>query len=236
MEARIIGWKERIKEVKNYSEAELEKIQADAMKREEEKRLIQYIQCLIDKVPARFKNKIFADYLTNLPEQERVKAICERFVLTFHERLEQSSSVIFLGTPGTGKTLLSLIMYQALVYKQYIAHYEPTLRFLKVLQEKRFESSVAYKNMLDFYVRPHFLILDEITESTTKDGIPSEMEVKLLFELINERYMSGNRCTLVISNRDKKNLIQRLGNPIVDRLSENGLTLVFNWNSYRKQN
>jgi DNA replication protein DnaC len=232
MQARILKWQEIAKQ-KNNSVTDFESIKGESVRREQELRIAENIKWQMDKVPQRFRDKTFSDYLAESVEQQKVKSICERFTMTFTDRVKQGSSMMFIGKPGTGKTLISLIMYQSLVQSGFNAQYESSLHFLKLIQQKRFESYSAYQSILEHYQRPHLLILDEVTESTNKQGIPSENERNLLFEVINQRYQLGNRSTLVISNRDKKSISTILGLSIVDRLSENGISLVFDWDSYR---
>lgn len=233
MKARMQKWKE---ENKTPNIDNPENFRIESIKREQEKIRIEAIRQLLEKIPPRFRHKEFTDYATIFPEQARIKLICERFIATFQERLEQGSNAMFLGNPGTGKTLLSFIMYRAIVQKGFNVHYEPSLNFLKTLQEKRFKSPADFKAQIEHYKRAQILILDEVTESMNKTGCPSEHDKKLLFEVINARYEIAKCCTIIISNRDKKELTQRLGQPITDRLSENGMTLIFSWPSYRQKN
>jgi DNA replication protein DnaC len=51
---------------------------------------------------------------------------------------------------------------------------------------------------------------------------------------INQRYIN-RLCTLIISNHSQDELVERLGEPTVGRLTENGITLAFNWKSYRQK-
>ena len=234
MESRILKRHEKAK-LGNPILSELDAIRIESIKRDAEKRNIDQIRKLLDKVPTRFREKNFSNFISEHSDQAKTKSICERFVLTFKKRLEEGNSLMFLGNPGTGKTLLSLIIYQSIVKAGFHAQYESSLSFLRILQEKRFESSAAFQSILDTYKRCDLLILDEVTESLTKDGFPSEYDQKLLFEVVNARYEIGNRCTIVISNRDKSELKNRIGNPVYDRLSENGITLAFNWDSYRQK-
>ncbi|OAI45992.1 hypothetical protein AYO45_01920 [Gammaproteobacteria bacterium SCGC AG-212-F23] len=214
---------------------DLDAYRQEALRKDQEKRRIEQIEQYLEKVPLRFKGKTFNDYHTHIPTQTRIKEITERFSSTFSDRLKNGCTLKLLGNPGTGKTLLSLIMYQTIAKMGYSVHYEPSLLFLKTLQEKRYESYAAYQAFIDFYKRVHFLVLDEITEAITKDGAPSEMERKLLFDVINARYELKERCTVVISNRNATDLANRIGQSTDDRLSENGILLVFNWDTYRKK-
>lgn len=232
MEAGILKWRERAKQV-TMTFDELELIRQQAIKEDEEKRRLERIQLLMDKVPLRFQNKSFGDYQVTCQEQGRAKKIAQRFVKTFSDRQRDGSCIQLLGGPGTGKSLLSLIIYQELARAGYSVQYEPSTQFLKILQEKRFESSAAFEKLMEHYRKIDCLILDEVTEALTRDGAPSEYERNLLFSLIDARYQE-KRCTLVISNRNKHELITRLGKPLTDRLSENGIMLIFNWQSYRQ--
>lgn len=234
MQAARINWQEWINKGGSYSATDFEKVRLDSIKQVEEKRIAEDIEKLLKKIPMRFVNKEFSHYQTRFSEQTKVKKICEKFVLTFEKRLEEGTCLFFLGSPGTGKTLMSFILYQELAKLKYRVHYESSLKFLKVLQEKYYESPSFFKSQLEIYIHADFLVLDEVTESITKDGLPSECEKKLLFEIINSRYELKKRCTLVISNRDNQNLQNILGNQIFDRLIENGIILTFNWDSYRK--
>jgi DNA replication protein DnaC len=217
----------------SFSWEEFEKIKMESLQKEQEKRITERTNSQLDKVPMRYKNKSLSDFKVLQTEQATVKAIVEGYILTFLERKSEGACIVFVGRPGTGKTMLSLIIYQALAVKGYSVRYESSLQFLKSLQEKKFESSGAYQTILNLYCEVDFLILDEVSESVTKDGSPSEWEKKLLFDLINARYEKGNRCTLIISNRDKAELNFRIGSQVMDRLLDKGFVLGFNWNSFR---
>ena len=232
MQARISKWKELAKS-NNGKVEDYEIIRLESIRIADEKQKAIKLQQLLDKVPFRFQNRNFSNYIANSSDQIRVKNIAERFVSTFSDRLEQGTCGIFLGSPGTGKTFLSLVMYQAIAQAGYSTHYESSLQFLKTLQTKRFESEPAFQSLIAFYKSIQFLVLDEVTESINKDGCPSEYERKMLFEIVNSRYEKRKLCTVIISNRDKAELLTRLGQPIMDRLSEKSATLIFNWDSYR---
>ena len=111
--------------------------------------------------------------------------------------------------------------------------YQPSIHFLRLLQEKQFESYSALESQLEFYRELPFLIIDEVTEGCGKGAYPADWERHLFRVLIDARYQA-NRSTLIITNRNKAELIERLGEPAIDRLSENGIFLAFNWPSYRQ--
>jgi len=210
-----------------------EAIREEATRREHEKRQAEKLEQVLQFIPLRFRGKALADFREDYSSQSHIKRIVERYIATFPERLALGNCLVFHGKPGTGKTMLSLLMYEALARASFTVGYESSLQFLRRFREKEFESDAAFSSLLDSYLRKSLLIIDEVTEGVGKSNFPADWERKLLFTLVNSRY-EKNLCTIVISNRSKEEMIERLGEPIVDRLSENGVFLAFNWNSYRK--
>lgn len=213
---------------------EFEAIREETLRREMEKRRAECIERAIQKIPMRFRNKSFHDYVVENPGQIRIKNLARRYVDTFKERLIDGSCLILNGKPGTGKTLLSLLIYQELAKKGFNVRYESSLEFISELLNLKFKSETVYQNYINAFENIHFLIIDEVTESVNKGGMPSETEKQALFQIINKRY-EKNLCTLVITNRNHEELVNRLGVPMVDRLSEKGISMAFDWNSYRQR-
>jgi DNA replication protein DnaC len=206
----------------------------EVSKIEAEKRARERINAGLKSVPTRFLNKTFADFHIDYPAQAKIKTIAESYAETFHDRLLEGMCLIFLGSTGTGKTLLALILYQYLIKQGLKVNYQPSINFLRLLQDKQFESYHALENDLNYYKELPFLIIDEVTEGCGKGAYPADWERHLLRMLIDVRYQA-NRCTLVISNRSKKDFIERIGEPCFDRLSENSAIFAFNWPSYRQK-
>jgi len=217
---------------KNFELLDFDAIRAQSILESEQQRQREKIAGKLAKIPLRFREKSFADFIAASVEQQQVKKTLEKFVTTFAERKNDGTCLQFLGTPGTGKTLLAFAIYRALTEADFDVHYEASTLFLKLLQEKRFESYAAFQAQLNFFVRQDLLILDEISESVNRDGSLAEFEKRLLFDVINARY-EQQRSTLIISNRNQDSLANCLGASTVDRLTEQGISLVFNWQSYR---
>ena len=214
--------------------ANLDVLRRESMKREEEQRRIERTEGFLKAVPERFCGKTENDFHLDYPEQGRCKKIAQNFVATFSMRLQEGTCLKFLGHSGTGKTLLSLIMYQALAKKGFSVRYESSLHFLRQFQEKEFESHAAYQTILASYRRIQFLVIDEVSVGIGKGGHPADWQRSHLYTLINQRYIN-RLCTLIISNHSQDELVERIGEPTVGRLSENGITLAFNWKSYRQK-
>lgn len=79
-----------------------------------------------------------------------------------------------------------------------------------------FGSSGTEEDVYARYRRPDLLIIDEVGVQYNK-----ESERTMLYSIINGRY-EAMKPTMIISNFDKKGLIDTLGLRIVDRLFHNG--------------
>jgi DNA replication protein DnaC len=192
----------------------------------------QVIKRFLEMVPTIYYGKKFDDFKVDYPSQKRIKEIAMRYVDTFQERKQEGMNLIFTGSSGTGKTLLSLIMYQALAKKNVRVRYEANLQFLRDFRDRNFLSNESFKQIVNNYREIEFLVIDEVTEGLVKGGELCQWEKEMLFTIINMRYQA-NLCTLVITNRDINDFKTQMTDRIAGRLLEKGLTLAFDWSSYR---
>lgn len=213
---------------------QIETLRAESVRVAEEKRRADQIKHQLEQISPRYRDKTFDDFNVDNADQARVKKVARQFVKTFEDRRQDGTCLKLQGNIGTGKTLIANIMLQALAKSGYSVHYEPSLRFLRKLQDKNYESDAALQATLDYYKRIQFLIIDEVTEGFGgKEGQLAGWEKQMLFTLVDTRYHK-KLCTAVISNRSKEEIVERIGERTTDRLSENGITLAFTWESYRK--
>jgi DNA replication protein DnaC len=233
LQTKISGWLAKTNGVV-YTPEELWAMREKEIELHQKKMNAEKSNISLDDIPLRFRDKIFSDYRIDHVDQKRVKNLAERFVKTFSERKLEGTPLKFVGKSGTGKTLLAFIIYQELVKAGYSVRYESSMEFIKDLLEIKFNSQSHYRSHFEKLCQYDLLIIDETTESINKDGAPSEVEKQLFLRLINERY-ANRLCTLIITNRDNDELVNRLGSPIVRRLSENGISLAFTWDAYQQK-
>jgi DNA replication protein DnaC len=83
--------------------------------------------------------------------------------------------------------------------------------------------------MLKQFERIDLMILDEVGLQRGTDD-----EIRTLHELLEARRLNC-RPTILLTNLDGANVKQYLGERFWDRLSESGVSVIFNWESHRRQ-
>ena len=81
--------------------------------------------------------------------------------------------------------------------------------------------------MVDLYVRPRLLVIDEIQE---RGG--SDWEDRLLTHIIDRRY-GQMKDTILIGNLTREEFECAMGASVCDRLTETGGMIVCNWPTFR---
>lgn len=181
---------------------------------------------------------------------------CRDYVSNFHELCKIGSSIIFTGSPGTGKTMISLSMVKELVkvmYKIHFDKYHPIENFKAEDYRKAVDinpckyvnvydyfseiretysknSKITEKNVYQKYLNTGLLIFDEVGVQGGTD-----FENQALFRIINMRY-EQDKPTFLISNLNEADLNKYIGERSVDRFHENyGSVFIFDWESHRRE-
>lgn len=166
----------------------------------------------------RYYNASFESYNCNIPERKEVLDKLKLFIQDYQEK-----TLWMVGNSGTGKTMFAAILCRECLHAHFVKSYEIELELDDC---KSFKANESKKELLKRYKEYPVLIIDEIGKFESKD------EVKYLFMIINERY-ENKKCTVLISNKSKKELVEYLGKPIFDRFTENCMSIEFNFDSYR---
>lgn len=185
----------------------------------------------LSQVPSLYLGKTWDDFTVSSNQQALVKASIMGYAKHLKQNPKSQSGLIFSGKCGTGKTLLSMILLQALIPMRI--RYEANMHFLHEMQEKVFDSG-AYRNQIEPLQSVPLLILDEINCGFKTSKTLSPFEKQRLFELIDARYREG-RPTILITNSLIHELSHLLDDAIYSRLYERNLILDFGWDSYRLQ-
>ena len=141
-------------------------------------------------------------------------------------RVKKNGIVVLYGPRGGGKTRMAAELACVVGGSRY----RTAMRFfLEVRATFRKGSERSEMEVIDELAKADILILDEIQERGE-----TPFEDRLLTHVIDARY-AANKPTVMIANLTKPELSQALGDSIVSRATENGISIEFNWPSYRAQ-
>ena len=211
-------------------DAETERRQREAAKREETDAKVAAIG-----IPPRYKG-VGIDTFGSLGgggDKTRegilsaVKAV-KGYADNWAEASKTGRSMLFIGSPGTGKTLLACGLAADIV-----RHYGCSAAYASLLD---IISDVKYAwackqpddQALRRYIDAGLLIIDEVSAC-----YGTAAERLLLYRLINKRY-ERVKPVILISNLTANETREAIGEPTWDRLREGGgVKLVFDWPSFR---
>lgn len=133
----------------------------------------------------------------------------------FHEK----KFLVYLGTPGIGKT------YMAAAMIEWIVENFNTFRYYKIqdlhsILRQSFDGIGDYHKILELAIDDELVIIDDIGS----DKI-SEWKEEILFDIIDERYNSM-RPTIITSNMLRKDWEKTYQDRIISRLFDKSNTII----------
>lgn len=178
-------------------------------------------------VPARFEEKTLDSYLADNTGQQKAVAACQRLVQRITDK-QQAPNLILMGKPGTGKTHLSCGIILALFKSFRVCRIDLPDLIREIRATWRKDSDLEEEDILRWYGGLDLLILEEVGT-----GSGSEDEKARIFQVINRRY-EAMLPTVVVSNLTYDELLEEMGERVIDRLREGERSLVvFDWESMR---
>ena len=183
-------------------------------------------------VPARSRDCAFLDYDVTDGQDHARKAL--RIAQDLANDLcavsrKEIRPRIFVGLPGTGKTHLACAAIAVALKSGKVSRYIKAAEIARnVRSSYGRKDSPSEEVILERLVRVPFLVIDEIGL-----GLGSAHEIAMIHDTISERY-EEMRPTLLISNLNKQELLDFLGDRIVARFREDNAQIVeFPWVSKR---
>ena len=137
--------------------------------------------------------------------------------------------IALCGGRGVGKTQLAESLARESASQNRSSRYITAMEFfLEIKASFRPDSTVTEKQVIEEFIRPKLLIIDE-----TQERGETKWEDGLLTHLIDRRYRQ-ERDTLLISNQTKEAFAESIGPSIASRIIETGGIVLCNWPSFRK--
>lgn len=182
-------------------------------------------------IPPRYANRSFEHYTVAGELQGKVLQRCQRYAENFPEVYRRGANLALCGRPGTGKTHLACAIANHVIREHGLsAVFARVMQVISSIQASYKDPDKTLLQALGEWLGPDLLVLDEI-------GVQrgSADEFLLLSELLSQRY---DQCkpTILLSNLDRDGLAHYLGERVIERLEEDGGSIIVcNWESYRKQ-
>jgi DNA replication protein DnaC len=148
------------------------------------------------------------------------------------ELVSGGRSLILWGTPGVGKTALCVALAYKAIQHGAEAKFVTCTDLIHQLSEARKDG--RWTATLNRYLEPHVLVIDEVGYL----GYGPEA-ASVLFPVIDQRYLKGNRPVLLTTNKDPQQWGAVLHDPdlsaaILDRLLHRGEVFKLTGRSYRQ--
>lgn len=162
----------------------------------------------------------------NLDKFESRHPKWDRIDARLKARLGDGFIIALLGPRGTGKTQLGCSLCQHAAEAGRRCLYGSAMGFFLDIKES-FDGVKSEKAVIDAYVKPAVLVLDEMQERGQ-----SQWEDRLLTHLIDRRY-SAKKDTLLLSNQTSKQFAEAMGESVVSRILQTGGIATCDWESFR---
>lgn len=178
-------------------------------------------------IPLRFRDRTIDSFVATTAEQQHAKTTAGEIVANWSDHRKRGTSIVFSGTPGTGKSHLAIAILQQ-VMRFGTGMYLNALDLVRMVRDTwRRDSAKSESDVLDMLGSLDLLVIDEVGVQYGTEG-----EQMILFDVLNRRYRD---CmpTIMLTNLRSADFEQYIGVRAFDRLKEGGIWLRFAWDSYR---
>lgn len=156
--------------------------------------------------------------MPNTEEQRLARTISIEYIQKFGEiEKSRSNSLAFLGSPGAGKTHLTIAIANALLNQGISVRYMQYREALTTLVQVRFDEA-SYIKEIEKWKRCRVLLIDDLFKGAIRRDGTLGQEGTIIFEIVNHRYMAGK--PVLISSELTMDKIVDLDEAVGTRLAE----------------
>lgn len=178
-------------------------------------------------IPERYRNCGLKNFQADTDAQKHARQGVNSYLRAYERHGWLPLSIH--GPVGTGKTHLACALANNLIASGVSVRYTTMAAMLSDIKKAYSTEGMTEASQIERYVSDfELLILDEADVIRATDN-----DLGLIFAVLNGRYNSM-RPVVTISNQPITALVEFLGARTVDRLSENAVSVVCDWDSYRR--
>jgi len=175
-------------------------------------------------LPARLARCSFASYMEANHSREH-KEKCLQYV----KQWPDVGGIVMLGSVGTGKTHLAVSICKSLCEQAVTCKISTVTKIIREIRSSwKKNGNNTEAEIIARYAGIGLLVIDEVGSQYGSDS-----ERISITEIINDRY-ERMHPTILIGNVTLPELTELMGERVVDRVAQDGFTLVFDWESFRR--
>jgi DNA replication protein DnaC len=163
--------------------------------------------------------KLYRDVAFDRPPvtdiEPRVVAAVRRFADSIDDQLEAGRGLWFMGSVGTGKTTLAMLVAKAAITAGRSVAIYSLPRLLNEIREDTHRADRSHLNLLDRLARVDLLHIDDVGAERKTDWVLEE-----LYSLVNMRYEEGRSIVITTNILDRAALCEQITERTVSRLTE----------------
>jgi DNA replication protein DnaC len=144
-----------------------------------------------------------------------VVAAVRRFTDAIDEQLDGGRGLWFMGTVGTGKTTLAMLVSKAAISAGRSVAIYSLPRLLKAIREDTHSSDRSHLSLLDRLAAVDLLHIDDVGAERTTDWVLEE-----LYSLVNMRYEEERSIIITTNIEERAALAEQITERTVSRLNE----------------
>ena len=186
---------------------------------------------VLRKIGARYEDASFASFSSTVQAQRDAVAKLTRFCDTLGERTKTGQGIVLIGPRGTGKDHLAVACLRCAVKDFGLRPEWVDGQSLYEQFRDSIDSETRERNLIREYTSPDILLIsDPIPQS---DSITS-FQQSVLWRIVDRRYRDLKPTWVTMNVLNGEEAEKRMGAQLVDRLRDGSLSIVCNWQSFRK--